>query len=71
MERKDEFTVEMHAEMLEGELSYLGVKSLEVQSFINNEKLSVEDACKKSGITDDEFHQGQKDADEWAKSAFT
>ena len=67
---KDEFTVEMHAEMLENELSYLGVKSLEVQSFINNEKLSVEDACKKSGITVDEFRKGQKDADEWAKSAF-
>jgi hypothetical protein len=70
MERKDEFTVDMHAEMLDNELSYIGIKSLEVYSYILNEGLKIEDACKKAGISVEEYEKGRKEEAEWAKTAF-
>jgi hypothetical protein len=70
MDRKDEFTADMHAEMLENELSYIGVKSLEVYSYILNEGLKLEDACNKAGISVEEYEKGRKEEVEWAKTSF-
>lgn len=70
MARKDEFTVNMHAEMLSKELSYIGVKSLEAYSIMLNEGLPVEEACKKAGISVEEYEKGRKEEEEWSKSAF-